>query len=410
MKKLIAIFAVLLFAAPAMAADWSFYGSQRVHTFYINNDAGNEGIVSRPKDNGVGTENSGEDDDWGLKWEFAPGSRFGAKVKADQVSGMIEVGLNMNSTNGGKPDNGTVGGDGFVSARRAFGVWKFSDNASLKVGKDYTPVSNLLFGQAFDDDGNQLGKMDFYGGRPGQLGLQIADFEIAFATNPLSLGNLSGFTYTPRTGPAVTYAGIDTGDPDWNLPKVEARYTFKMGGFQLIPFGGINYFTIDNANSTTLDDEIDVLSYVLGGAAKANIGAFYINAVGAWGQNWANAKWSSGGNTDSGRSASATLKGDAGEIDDTYDAMSWLVGANIGLNFTPTIKFEIGAGYRVDDSDLPDAEEVYGWSGYAQAVLTLAPGVYLVPEVGFNDYGEGLDDDKDFGHLWYAGAKWQIDF
>ena len=30
MKKLIAIFAVVLFAAPAFAADWSFYGSQRI--------------------------------------------------------------------------------------------------------------------------------------------------------------------------------------------------------------------------------------------------------------------------------------------------------------------------------------------------------------------------------------------
>jgi hypothetical protein len=406
MKKLIAIFAVLLFAAPAMAADWSFYGSQRVHTFYIENDAGNQGITSRPTDNGVGTAGTGEDDDWGLKWEFAPGSRLGAKVKADKVSGQVEVGLNMASGNGGNPNNGTIGGDGFVSARRAYGVWKFSDNASLKVGKDYTPVSNLISGQTFDDDGNQLGKMDFYGGRPGQLALQIADFEIAFATNPTRLGNLSGVTYTLQDGTVETIDGVGTGDPDWNLPKVEARYTFKMGGVEIIPFGGINYFTIDEANSATLTDEIDVLSYVGGLVVKANIGAFYIIGEGAYGQNWANARWSSGGNTDSALSASATLK----DGDDTYDATSWLVGGVMGINFTPTIKFEIGAGYREDDSDLPGADTVYGWSGYAQAVLTLAPGVFLVPEVGFNDYGEGIDDNKDFGHLWYAGAKWQIDF
>jgi hypothetical protein len=390
MKKLIAIFAVLLFAAPAMAADWSFYGSQRVHTFYINNDAGNQPITSRPTDNGVGTPGSGEDDDWGLKWEFTPGSRLGAKVKADKVSGQVEVGLNMASGNGGNPKNGTEGGDGFVSARRAYGVWKFADSASLKVGKDYTPVSNLISGTTFDDDGNHLGKMDFYGGRPGQLALQIADFEIAFITNPLTLGNLPN----------------DGGDPDMNLPKVEARYTFKMGGFELIPFGGINYFTIDNANSATLTDEIDVLSYVLGGVAKANIGAFYIIGEGAWGQNWRNARWSSGGNNQSSIAASASVK----DGDDTYDATSWLLGGVIGLNFTPTIKFEIGGGYREDDSDLPGADEVAGWMAYAQATLTLAPGVFLVPEVGFNDYGNGLDDDDCFGHLWYVGAKWQIDF
>jgi hypothetical protein len=401
MKKLIAIFAVLLFAAPAMAADWSFYGSQRVHTFYIDADFGNQPITeSRPKDNGVGTVGSGEDDDWGLKWEFAPGSRLGAKVKADKVSGQVEVGLNMNSNNGGKPDNGTTGGDGFVSARRAYGVWKFADNASLKVGKDYTPVSNLISGQTFDDDGNQLGKLDFYGGRPGQLGLQIEGFEIAFITNPLQNGRIS---LDSNADPDIT----DSADPDTNLPKVEARYTFKLGGLELIPFGGINYFTIDKGNNTAITDELDILSYVLGGVVKANIGAFYIIGEGAWGQNWRNAGWASGGNPQSKNAASASVK----DGDDTYDATSWLVGGVIGLNFTPTIKFEVGGGYREDDSDVPGEDTLNGWTAYAQTVLTLAPGVFLVPEAGFIDYGEGFDDStQDFGHTWYVGAKWQIDF
>ncbi len=34
MKKLLIIFAVLCLAAPAMAADWNFYGSARMATFY----------------------------------------------------------------------------------------------------------------------------------------------------------------------------------------------------------------------------------------------------------------------------------------------------------------------------------------------------------------------------------------
>ena len=36
MKKPIAICAVLLFVAPAFAADWSFYGSERVGTWYVS--------------------------------------------------------------------------------------------------------------------------------------------------------------------------------------------------------------------------------------------------------------------------------------------------------------------------------------------------------------------------------------
>ena len=70
MKKLIAIFAVLLLAAPAMAADWSFYGSQRMATFYVYDDYGDF-----PK--------NGQDNDWGLQWDFQGNSRLGANVKAD---------------------------------------------------------------------------------------------------------------------------------------------------------------------------------------------------------------------------------------------------------------------------------------------------------------------------------------
>jgi hypothetical protein len=36
MKKLFIVFAILCLAAPAMAADWNFYGSARFATFYVD--------------------------------------------------------------------------------------------------------------------------------------------------------------------------------------------------------------------------------------------------------------------------------------------------------------------------------------------------------------------------------------
>ena len=42
MKKLIAVCAVLLFVAPAFAADWAFYGSERVGTWYTERDNGQQ--------------------------------------------------------------------------------------------------------------------------------------------------------------------------------------------------------------------------------------------------------------------------------------------------------------------------------------------------------------------------------
>jgi hypothetical protein len=396
MKKLIAIFAVLLLAAPAMAADWEFYGSQRVNTFYLYNDYGDGTAVDRF---GVGSAGSGKDDDWGLIWDFQPGSRFGTKVKADKVKGQIELGLNMSSSNGGNNFNGTSGGDGTVSARRAWGEWKFAENASLKIGKDYTPVSNLISGKVFNDDEGLLGNGDFYGGRPGQVALTLGGFEIAFATNPLAT---TGFT-------AAQLAGTDI---DYNIPKIEARYTLKLDNFEIAPFGGFNYFKVDAGNSTAITDDLDIYSYIGGLNIKGAIGAFYFAVQGAYGQNWRNARWASGYNPQSGQAASASLDTNAaGQGDDVNDSKSWMAGGLVGLKFTDTLKFEVGGGYRNDDPDISGADDVAGWMAYGQVVVTMAPGVYLVPEAGYYDFGDQASGtNNDNGWSWYAGMKWQIDF
>ena len=80
MKKLIAVFAVLFFVAPAFAADWSFYGSQRIHTWYVDRDYG-DAVVN------------GQDDDQATQTYFAGNSRLGARVKADKVTGRLELAL-----------------------------------------------------------------------------------------------------------------------------------------------------------------------------------------------------------------------------------------------------------------------------------------------------------------------------
>lgn len=384
MKKLIAIFAVLLLAAPAMAADWSFYGSQRVATFYVAEDYGDF------------KNGAGDGDDWGLEWNFQGNSRLGARVKADKVSGLIELAMRapggkdglsrLNATQGGD------GGDDTVNTRRAFAVWKFADNAWLKVGKDYGPTSNLVFGQVFGTDDGLLGDGDFYGKRPGGLTLGIGGFELALLANAAKdSGSVS-----------VVPAGSDIG---WNIPKIEARYTLTAGGFTFIPFGGFQYFNVDEGTSI-LTDDLDIYSYVIGGVAKMSFGAFYVNLEGAWGQNWSNANWDNGFNTFSQGASSANRKG----TNDVYDSKSWLVGGAVGMNFTPTLKFELGAGYRRDDADIGGVDEVEGLATYLQTVITLAPGVYLVPEVGYYHYFDDPVNGDDLGYTWYAGAKWQIDF
>jgi hypothetical protein len=382
MKKLIAIFVVLLLAAPAMAADWSFYGSQRMATFYVADDYGDFAV-------------NGESDDWGLDWNFQSNSRLGARVKADKVTGHIELGL-----------KGSDGGDLDVGTRRAYGIWKFSDNAGLKVGKDYSPVTRFISGQVFAQDDGLLGSGNFYGKRPGQIGLQLGGFEIAAITNALGTG---GYSITRADGTTATAPGVAPAgsDPDYNFPKLEASWLLKLGSFDIRPFGGFQYFNVSDTSVTraagTLTDDIDVYSYVVGLDSMLNIGAFYVGGQAAFGINWDNANWANA------RAGTAGSKALLDGTDDVKDTTTWTAMLVAGLNFTPQMKFEVGGGYRADDPDLNDVDKDEMWQIYGQLVLTLAPGVYLVPEAGYLDKMDSFAGD-DEGYQWYAGAKWQIDF
>jgi hypothetical protein len=42
-------------------------------------------------------------------------------------------------------------------------------------------------------------------------------------------------------------------------------------------------------------------------------------------------------------------------------------------------------------------------------VIALAPGVYVVPEVGYFDFDNNAKGE-DAGSQFYLGGKWQIDF
>ena len=213
MKKSMFVLAVLLLAAPVMAADWSFYGSQRISSFYVDRDYG-DGQVN------------GRGDDQATQWFFQGNSRFGAKVKADKVTGQIELGFGQ----------GGDGGDTAVTTRLAYGQWQFSDNASLKVGKDYSPVTDgNMSNQVFDSDNDMEGTGHFHGRRPAMIGLNIGNFELA-ALTPI-YGNNVGTT-------ATGINGATGGDPDAYLPKLEAAYNFKFDAGYIRPFAGFQWYQV----------------------------------------------------------------------------------------------------------------------------------------------------------------------
>ena len=367
MKKLILVIAALaLIASPALAVDWNFYGSARMATYYNSRDYNNTADANKDDLDGGGLILDDFDDDDQVQWDLQTNSRLGATVKAENISGRFEFGINESD----------------ITSRRIYGEWDFGA-AKLKVGKDYSPVKQFISGQAFGGDAGLLGNGTAYGGRNGQIGLSFGGFEIAAVTNP---GN--------------NIRNIATGDKDIYLPRIEAAWgmSFDTWNFKLL--GGFNWFQYEDAGPNT--EDVDVTSWILGADAGVNFGPVYIKAGASTGVNWANAGWS-------GASGGGAFDGDD-DVDDLTTVMAALVG---GFKFTDQLTVEAGYGYQYNDSDAKGEDDSDTHAYYLQAVISLAPGVWMIPEVGGYNYGDEFEDGgggKDAGDQFYLGAKWQIDF
>jgi hypothetical protein len=362
---------LVCFVIPAMSVDWNFYGSVRMATYYVSNDLG-------ASKNDTPAGNNGTQD---LEWDFQSNSRIGANVKAEHIKGQFELGLKGAST-----------GDVDVGTRRLYGKWEFG-SGSLKVGKDYTPVSQFISGQAYDGDLGLLGIGTQYGNRTGQIALSFGGFTIALMT--------------PNNPNIEDENGVATdGDIEGMLPKAEASWGMAFDTWNFGLQGGVQTYTIKDAESLTNPgdrNDIDVTSYTLGATAGVNFGPAYVKGAFAGGQNWNNAAWGLGGNHNQG--SPAVWDGD----DDVKDTTTYMASLVAGLKVSDMLSFEVGGVYRVDDPDDNGAKKSKPWAVYGQAVIVLAPGDYIIPEVGYFDGDQDFEGDSADNRI-YAGGKWQIDF
>jgi hypothetical protein len=375
MKKIIlAIAALALIASPAMAVDWNFYGSARMATFYITN--GDNDSEVNPY-NVEGSKSIGEDDD-GVQWQLQGNSRLGANVKAENVSGRVELALTSQNTH-----------DGSVSTRLLYGDWDFGA-AKLRVGKAYTPTSQFISGQVFAADLGLLGVGTSYGRRVPGLQLMFGGFTVALLEPNQEDGDGWG---------TFTDAG---GDPDSYLPKIEAGWGMSMDTWNFNLMGGYQYVELEETGPD--EEDIDVSSWVIGGDIGFNFGPAYVKGAVSYGENWTNARWSDLAIVDD-VAAAGQFDGDD-DVDDSENLQGSVVA---GFKFTDTMTFEGGCGYRSADSDAEGFDEDEAWNCYLQSVIGLAPGVWLIPEAGYFNFEDG-PDGEDQDEKWYLGAKWQIDF
>ena len=345
MKKLLVLLAavafVVAFTVPAMSADWNFYGSSRISTFF---DGDSEELTG-----------TGFDDD-DLTWGLQGNSRIGAKVKAGDISGRFEYGTGIN-------------------LRLLYASWNFG-GGELLVGQAYTPVNYFISNQVYGGDTDMLNTGGIYTGRRPMIQIKTGGFKIALVE--------------PNTGAVTGYAAADT---DTSIPKIEASYGFNAGPLKLALMAMYNSFdVVDAANN-----EEGVDSYVLGLGFKIPFGAAYVNGNVWIGQNTGNTTLLTAG-------AHAAAWDGANIVDN--DALGYLLV--VGFKASDALSFELGYGQVEHELDgAADADETAAY--YAQAVINIAKGFFVVPEVGKIDYKEDAAGN-DQGDTTYFGAKWQINF
>jgi hypothetical protein len=402
MKKLFVLIAsialIAAFAVPASAADWSLYGNARIATWIVDQDFGEKTFSP------LGTRDTSDEE---LIWTLQSNSRVGANIKGENLKAQFEYGTGVN-------------------LRRLYGEYDFG-GWKLLIGQDYTPVTEFISGQAFDDLG-LIGFGAFYGSRHPQLRFTFGNFEVALVE--------------PGGVTALTVSG---GDADATLPKIEAKFKMARDNFSFHVFGGYQTYEIEApavglfTGGTGKDQDVD--STVIGVGGTLNLGPLTLGAQVSQGENVGTTWFSYGapGTTSfSGpQSSQAFLEGFgigfssqlpsviAGKIYDV-DTLQWFV--NGIWKTSDKLSFELGIGFKEDDYDIPASaltsigapagvslkdDEIFTY--YVNAVWEVAPGVFILPEVGIIDYEDGpisgavpkLEDDGD---VTYFGAKWQINF
>jgi len=363
MKKLFVIFAVIgmvgMFAATTMAAEWAFYGSARMATWYV-------------------TEDKKGDEEGDLTWAEQGNSRIGARVKvSDTLSGRFEYGESPNQ-------------------RLLYGDWNFGAGV-MRVGQAYAPGNIFISNKVFGDDGNNLNFGGLYTGRQEEISFKFANmFEIAFLEPVVA--------YDAALATAVGAADADV-NVDVTLPKIEAAVTYGQENWWVQGSLGYQTYTLkdEDIGATGVDADVDITSMVYGVGGMFNMAGAYVGAVVMGGTN------ASLYGLFMETAGSPTPKfNNNGNVTDTEDTQTFGWNIVLGYNINDMLKIEGGYGWIASDND--DYEEAdAAQSFYVNLPITLAPGVSITPEFGVED-GMKDSDDADEGSDTYFGAKWMINF
>jgi hypothetical protein len=371
MKKLIVILAVIAmvgaFTATAIA-DVSLYGSARFRTYYADVDSGV----------------AGADSDKDLEWRMGLLTRFGANFKSDKITGQVEMDTRPGSagTTGNIESDSGASGLGNMRLRHLWGQYDFGAG-KLLIGQTWPLYELQVSGLNYYSGGLQkFGGWGYGVNRTSQLRLTFGDFRLAFLSPDTSKEGLGTLT-----------------EVNTMFPKVELGYAMKMDAFTLNFVGGYQSYEIED---TTTKRTEDIAGWVLGARGTANFGPVYAGLSMSYRQN--------GGNY--GVWTVSTKETALFQGIDLKDATAFGLEAALGwkINDMLTLEGSYAMLNSEQDTTANNEDDVMVWGLLAK--ITLAPGVYIIPEFVFQDNKDVVTNGvtTDQGDATIFGVFWMINF
>lgn len=408
MKRLLlalaATAAVAMLAAPVMAAtQWNFGASLRYSTFWTQVDYGK---VKGPDIEGGGATVSSDHD---LSWGTQGNSRIKMFMKSEHLEGFIEMGWNTEENK--------------VTTREYWGRYRFNEMTNIQIGQIHQLFNTIgLSNQVWSDDMNLHSIGVSWNPPTPKIVLSSGGFSFALS-KPYSISNSSVWGADVLTTGGLyplTIADVDT-----YFPQLQASYQYQADTWRVKLAGAYQHtkvkkFQVFDAATMLYSDtrSKNLHSWLISIDGNINFGPLYLAAAGSVGQNWSDAQWNTtrgGLGNDYAKTKSVGMSGinfENGSIKNTESVMGALI---VGYRLTESLRFELGGGYRYDDNDAWSKSSNM-WNVYLQAAYSVAPGFSITPEIGYVNLGKTvsyrLDSDRgrDAGYIWYAGAKWQMDF
>jgi hypothetical protein len=268
--------------------------------------------------------------------------------------------------------------------RHLWGQWDFGAG-KLLIGQTWPLYELQVSGLNYYSGGLQkFGGWGYAVNRTSQIRLTFGDFKVAFLSPD-----------TSQTSPSATFEEINT-----SFPKVELGYAMKMDTFTLNFVGGYQTYEIEDADGTKRTE--DITSWVLGARAKANFGPAYAGLSLSYRQN--------GGNY--GVWTVSTKETAVFQGIDLKDATAFGMEAALGwkINDMLTLEGSYAMLNSEQDTSLNNEDDVLVWGFLAK--ITMAPGVYIIPELIFQDNKDRTDNsvNTDEGDATIFGVFWMINF